>query len=74
MNHQIFDFDSSKSSCQFKPMRRLLLLVPFLYFSSCTDKQEAAKTDGSIVTTVGMIADVTRQIAGDKLEVINLIG
>jgi manganese/zinc/iron transport system substrate-binding protein len=74
MNHQIFDFDSSKSSCQFKPMRRLLLLVPFLYFSSCIDKQEAAKTDGSIVTTVGMIADVTRQIAGDKLEVINLIG
>ena len=55
-------------------MKKSLLLAPLLFFGACTDKEEAAKTDGTIVTTVGMIADVTREIAGDKQEVINLIG
>ena len=55
-------------------MKKSLLLAPFLLFGSCTNKEEAAKTDGTIVTTVGMIADVTREITGDKQEVINLIG
>ena len=55
-------------------MKKSLLLAPLLFFGSCTNKEEAAKTDGTIVTTVGMIADVTREIAGDKQEVINLIG
>jgi manganese/zinc/iron transport system substrate-binding protein len=45
-----------------------------LFLGACTNKDEAAKTDGTIVTTVGMIGDVTRQIAGDKQEVINIIG
>ena len=56
-------------------MKKLLLLIPtLLSLGSCTDKEDLAKTDGTIVTTIGMIADVTREIAGDKQEVINLIG
>jgi len=55
-------------------MKRSLLLAPLLFLGACTNKDEAAKTDGTIVTTVGMIGDVTRQIAGDKQEVINIIG
>jgi manganese/zinc/iron transport system substrate-binding protein len=55
-------------------MKKLLFLLPFLLLTaSCTRKGED-KTDGSVVTTIGMIGDVTREIAGDKLEVINLIG
>jgi len=55
-------------------MKRSILLAPLLFLGACTNKDEAAKTDGTIVTTVGMIGDVTRQIAGDKQEVINIIG
>lgn len=55
-------------------MKKSFLLAPLLFFGSCTNKEEDAKTDGTIVTTVGMIADVTREIAGNKQEVINLIG
>lgn len=54
-------------------MKKSFYLLPLLLFGSCTKKKEAT-TDGTIVTTVGMIADVTREIAGDKQEVINLIG
>jgi manganese/zinc/iron transport system substrate-binding protein len=55
-------------------VRKLIALAPILFFGACTTKEEAAKTDGTIVTTVAMIADVTRQIAGDNQEIINLIG
>ncbi len=56
-------------------MKRLLSIIPILtLFASCTKKEDIAKTDGTIVTTIGMIADVVREIAGDKQEVINLIG
>lgn len=55
-------------------MKKLLLLIPFLVIASCTKKDDAAKTDGTIVTTVGMISDVAREISGDKQDVTNLIG
>ncbi|HCQ80954.1 MAG TPA: manganese transporter [Verrucomicrobiales bacterium] len=55
-------------------MKYFLLLVLFLFLGACTNKEEASKTDGTVVTTVGMIADVARQIAGDNQEIINLIG
>ena len=56
-------------------MKWFLTLLPAFFLSiSCTKKKEAAATDGSIITTIGMIADVTREIAGEQQEVINLIG
>ena len=55
-------------------MKKLYLLVSLLLFGACSNKEEAAKTDGTVVTTIGMIADVSRQIAGDHQEIINLIG
>jgi manganese/zinc/iron transport system substrate-binding protein len=55
-------------------MKNLFLLVSLLLFGACSNKEEAAKTDGTVVTTIGMIADVSRQIAGDNQEIINLIG
>ena len=55
-------------------MKKLFLLISLLLFGACSNKEEAAKTDGTVVTTIGMIADVSRQIAGDNQEIINLIG
>ena len=56
-------------------MRNLLPLISALLLTaSCTKKENLGKNDGTIVTTIGMIADVTRQIAGEEQEVINLIG
>jgi len=55
-------------------MKKLSLLVSLLLFGACSNKEEAVKTDGTVVTTIGMIADVSRQIAGDHQEIINLIG
>lgn len=56
-------------------MKNFIFLLPTLFLvTSCTKKEERAATDGTIVTTIGMIADVTREITGDKQEVINLIG
>lgn len=60
--------------CSFPRMKKLSLLVSLLLFGACSNKEEAAKTDGTVVTTIGMIADVSRQIAGDHQEIINLIG
>jgi len=54
-------------------MKRFFALVAAFAVVSCTQKEEAS-TDGPIVTTVGMIADVTREIVGDKRAVINIIG
>ncbi len=53
-------------------MKTLLLLVAALSITACTKKKEQA-TDGPIIATVGMIADVTQEIAGDKQDVIALI-
>ncbi len=55
-------------------MKKLLPLLPALFLASSCTKKEEITTDGTIVTTIGMIADVTREIAGDQQEVINLIG
>ena len=55
-------------------MKKLSLLVSLLLFGACSNKEEAAKTDETVVTTIGMIADVSCQIAGDHQEIINLIG
>ena len=55
-------------------MKKLFLLISLLLFGACSNKEEAAKTDGTVVTTIGMIADVSHQIAGDNQEIINLIG
>ena len=56
-------------------MKIFFLLLPLLFLAAgCTKKDDAAKSDGTIVATVGMIADVTREIAGDKQNVTNLIG
>ena len=55
-------------------MKALLLFPILLALASCTPKEKKTKTDGSVVTTIGMIADVTREIAGDKQEVTNIIG
>jgi len=54
-------------------MKRLFTLVAAFAVVSCIKKEEAS-TAGPIVTTVGMIADLTREIVGDKREVINIIG
>ncbi len=54
-------------------MKRLVALATAFAVVGCTKKEEAP-TNGPIVTTVGMIADVTREIVGDKREVINIIG
>ncbi|MEJ6580248.1 MAG: zinc ABC transporter substrate-binding protein [Akkermansiaceae bacterium] len=54
-------------------MKRLFALATAFAVISCTKKEEATTT-GPIVTTVGMISDVTREIVGDKREVINIIG
>ena len=51
-----------------------LLLLPILFLAGACTKKNQIATDGTIVTTIGMIADVTREIAGAKQEVINLIG
>lgn len=50
------------------------LLFLALAAVSCTKKSEQSETNGKVVATIGMIADVAREIAGDDLEVINLIG
>ena len=55
-------------------MKKFFLLGSLLLFGACSNKEEAAKTDGTVITTIGMIADVSRQIAGDNQEIINLIG
>ena len=55
-------------------MKALLLFPILLALASCTSKEKKTETDGSVVTTIGMIADVTREIAGDKQEVTNIIG
>lgn len=52
----------------------LALFAGLLLFSSCTEKDQIGKTDGRVVATTGMIADVARKISGDKVEVVNLIG
>ncbi len=53
-------------------MKRITSLLALLsLLAGCTSKE--TKTDGTIVTTIGMIADITRQIVGDKKEVVNLI-
>lgn len=60
-------------------MKRLLTLLGALALTSCIQKKEAS-TDGPtgptgpIVTTVGMISDVAREIVGGEREVINIIG
>lgn len=51
-----------------------LVFVAALVMSACTDKDKTGVTDGRVVTTTGMIADVARQITGDRLEVVNIIG
>ncbi len=55
-------------------MFKSLILLPILFLAGACTKKNKVTTDGTIVTTIGMIADVTREIAGDKQEVINLIG
>lgn len=55
-------------------MKRLIALATALVVSSCTKKEEANNSDGPIVTTIGMISDVAREIAGEKREVVNIIG
>lgn len=55
-------------------MKRLITSVIALSLVACTSKEEAKKTDGKVVATIGMIGDVAREIAGDRVEVINLIG
>jgi len=54
-------------------MKRFLFWAVCLGFVACTDKR-AERADGSVVASVGMIADVAREIAGDDLEVASLIG
>ena len=53
----------------------IILFACFITLFSCNN--ESAKTDNGkmkIVTTTQMIADVARNIAGDKAEVISLMG
>jgi manganese/zinc/iron transport system substrate-binding protein len=52
----------------------LKLFAGVLFLSGCTEKEEVGKTDGRLVATTGMIADVAREICGDRVEVVNLIG
>ncbi|MDB4544836.1 zinc ABC transporter substrate-binding protein [Akkermansiaceae bacterium] len=59
-------------------MTRYLALLLALLATSCTKKKEATSGPGEypyrIVATVGMIGDVTRELAGDKATAINIIG
>jgi len=59
-------------------MTRCLTLLLALLATSCTKKKGATSGPGEypypIVTTVGMIGDVTRELAGDKANAVNIIG
>lgn len=56
----------------------LALLIVTFTFTSCLKKKEIVERSleypYKVTATVGMIADVTRQIAGDQAEVTNIIG
>lgn len=71
---QNYYFDCSKSPCEIALMKKLIPLLAIAFWATACTKKEENKTDGTIVATVGMIADVTREIAGDKQEVFTLIG
>jgi manganese/zinc/iron transport system substrate-binding protein len=51
-----------------------ILLLSLFLLSACTVNAPADDGKLSIVTTTGMITDVTRNIAGDKASVISLMG
>ena len=59
-------------------MSRCLTLLLALLATSCTKKKDISSgPDGypyPVATTVGMIGDVTRELAGDKATVANIIG
>ena len=59
-------------------MTRILTLLCAALAISCTKKKDIASGPGEypypIATTVGMIGDVTRELAGDKATVVNIIG
>lgn len=52
----------------------LALAVGLFVLVACTEKGKTEPINGQVVTTTGMIGDVVREIAGDRLEVTNLIG
>jgi manganese/zinc/iron transport system substrate-binding protein len=55
-------------------MKRLISLALACLTVACSKKNSEFQPDGSVVATVGMIADVAREIAEDDLEVVTLIG
>lgn len=56
--------------------RKLILLavIAILIFGSCAQKQQSESGKLTIVATTGMIGDAVKMIAGDKAEVITLMG
>jgi manganese/zinc/iron transport system substrate-binding protein len=50
-------------------------IVPSLLFSGCSSKESKEKSDKLvIVTTTGMIKDAVQHVAGDRAEVVSLMG
>src|SRR5690625_4584789 len=69
----------TKNKSSIKGLRSLLLTgaaALTLALTACGGSQAASPDDGRFktVATVGMIADIVRNVAGDKTEVIGLIG
>ena len=55
----------------------LLCTIAILVYTGCdTKKQDNGTTDGKIrvVTTIGMITDIVKNVGGERLEVIGLMG
>lgn len=81
MRSQDYYLDCSKLGAKVLDVNKTLILLPVLgafVLTSCLKKKETAERPleypYKVTATVGMIADVTRQIAGDQAEVTNIIG
>ncbi|MBT4980821.1 MAG: zinc ABC transporter solute-binding protein, partial [Gemmatimonadetes bacterium] len=56
-------------------MRRIYILLCALIATACSaPEQEASNGRIKIVATTGMVADLARNIGGDRVEVIGLMG
>ncbi|GAA1015733.1 hypothetical protein Aple_009930 [Acrocarpospora pleiomorpha] len=55
-------------------MATAAILAAVMLISGCTDSADADKGDGiKVVTTIGIIADMTRQIGGDRVDVTTIV-
>ncbi len=55
-------------------LQAILAAGAAFYFTSCGSKEENSSETYKVAATVGMIADIVREIAGDRAEVTGIIG